>query len=119
MPEGRTRKTGQHDRDLVRALAEANEAKKAVLELTERVEALEDELALLKAKLTPLQTTPPRGAAERVSSTKQDRLAPPPLPRVPTPSGPRSTKGGTPAFIDISEMAELVDSSPPPPRRGK
>ena len=114
MAEGRTRKTGQHDQQLIRALAEASDAKKAVAELTKRVEHLEDELALLRGQMTPLQSTPPpRGGVT------EKRVAPPPL-----PPSPKQKTGGSPAFIDISEMAELVESADSiapqrPTRRGK
>src|SRR5687767_9488403 len=117
MAEGRTRKTGQHDQQLIRALAEATEAKRAVAELTKRLEALEAEMALLRGQLSAI----PRGSAPNpaVGSPPREpgkRVVPPPLPasHAATP-GPvrRQSKG----YIDISEMAELVNESIPPPRR--
>jgi hypothetical protein len=107
MADGRTRKTGQHDQQLIRALAEATEAKRAVAALTERVDRLEAELALL------------RGAGA-TAMTSGKRVLPPPLPAS-QPTGPirRQSKG----YIDVSDMAELVESergsttSIPPPRR--
>jgi hypothetical protein len=109
MAEGRTRKTGQHDQQLIRALAESTEAKRTVAELVRRVEKLEAEVALLRGQLSAtIPSTPPAAR----------RAGPPPLP--PSPSAPpRRTSGKHQPFIDISEMAELVDpaDSIPPPRR--
>jgi len=102
MADGKTRKTGQHDPQLVRALADVADAKELVAELAKRVERLEAEIALLRNQLAP-----------------GSRRGPPPLPReeaVPAQGEPK--RRNTEKFIDVSAIAELVEGqSLPPPRR--
>ena len=89
--------------------------------LEARVSRLESELAAVLAQLPPSASAAGRAskgppAVPRVGlGSKRPPLGPPPL-----PSGksvvPRAVSRKTSTDIDISEIAELVDSVPPPPR---
>jgi hypothetical protein len=89
MAEARSKKTGEWNVALVGAQAE-------IASLKKRVEHLESELVAIK---TALSRVPKR---------------PPPLPT--TVSMPPKTSARK-SVVDISEIAELVESIPPPPPR--
>ncbi|MDB4937045.1 MAG: hypothetical protein JWP87_4017 [Labilithrix sp.] len=109
MADPRTRKTGEHNANLVKLIADG-------VAMRERIEALEARVARLEAEL-----------AARPSATKRPApVGPPPLPKMPSVA-PRPSSGasmpalpkssGRRSVVDISEIAELVDSIPPPAPR--
>ncbi len=107
----RSRKTGEHNPQIVRLIADAAAMREQIAALEERVLRLEAEVA-----------------AGRARASKRPPPGPPPLPKtmpalptMPPISGmaagmttKATTRGGRKSIVDISEIAELVDSIPPP-----
>jgi len=89
MAEPRSRRTGEHNAEIVKLLADAAQMRARLAALETRVEKLEKELA---------------SARKAAPNAPKAPVVPPPL--------PKST--GRKSVVDISEIAELVDSLPPP-----
>jgi hypothetical protein len=107
MAEPRSRKTSEHDAQLIRLVADAVAMRAQMAALEQRVQRLEAELAASRAG---------------TSGSKRPPAGPPPLPKMPpVPHAPAgavtSVRGSRKSVVDISEIAELVDSVPPPPLR--
>jgi hypothetical protein len=127
-----SRKTGEHNADTVKMMADA-------VAMRERIAALEARVLRLESELTAVLALVGGGAAVSVTARPSKgppaiprpahaakRGGPPPLPgggAAPLPGGsapparslaPRA--GAKRGDIDISELAELVESIPPPPR---
>jgi hypothetical protein len=116
MADPRSRKTGEHNPTIIKLLSDA-------VAMREKLEALEARVLRLEAEL-----------ATR-SSKRPGPAGPPPLPKtspsiVPktagTTAGTTGTSmpalpktGGRRSIVDISEIAELVESMPPPAPRSK
>jgi hypothetical protein len=98
MSDARSRRTGDHNPQLIKLAADA-----AVMR--EQMDALEGRVLRLEAEL----------AAVRASAAKG---RPPPLPTITVgkSSVPPRKATSRRAVVDISEIAELVESIPPPPR---
>jgi hypothetical protein len=95
MAEPKSRKTGEHNALIVKLVADGA--------------AMREQLGALEARVLRLE-------AELAAARSAKR--PPPLPRLSVPSvAPKS--GGRRSVVDISEMAELVESIPPPVPRAK
>ena len=111
MADPRSRRTGEYNAQIIKLLADA-------VAMRERIDALEGRVMRLEAELSVTRKSPvPRPAGRRPASG-----GPPPLP--PTGStgpvmAPLSKPGGRKSIVDISEIAELVDSIPPPLPRSK
>ena len=98
MAEPRSRRTGEHNAEIVKLLADAAQMRTRLAALESRVEKLEKELA---------------SARKGTVAGARAPVVPPPLPRMSAaPPLPKST--GRKSVVDISEIAELVDSLPPP-----
>jgi hypothetical protein len=118
-----SRKTGEHNADTVKLIADAVAMREQIASLEGRVLRLESELAAVLALVSA-------GAAVAVRPSKAPpgiprpahaakRGGPPPLPGVGAAAAGRSIApraGAKRGDIDISELAELVESIPPPPR---
>jgi hypothetical protein len=106
MAEPRSRRSEEHNQDLTKLLADS-------AMMRQRLEALEKRVIKLEAEL----------AAARKSPTPRPSKRPPPLPLVDVPVGlparmpPIPKSSGPKGVVDISEIAELVDSVPPPRSR--
>jgi hypothetical protein len=118
MADARSRRTGEHDPQLIALMADAASMREAMDALAGRVLRLEAELAALRAgQARPAAaagvTVPPRPTSKRPAP-----LGPPPLPAdvAARPSSQPRKAAGARNVVDISEIAELVDSVPPPPR---
>lgn len=108
MADARSRKTGEQNPQLIRLIADAVAMRAQLAALEERVLRLEAEVAA--------------GRATR-GSKRPPTAGPPPLPKGPVmpkmpslPVAPASMPkpGGRRSIVDISEIAELVESIPPP-----
>ena len=114
MADSRSRKTGEHNAQLVRLMADAVAMRAQIAALEERVLRLEAEVA---AGRVTGSKRPPAGPPPLPKGLPQ---AMPPMPKMPAvpaaPSGgPSSARaGGRRSIVDISEIAELVESIPPP-----
>ena len=116
-------RTGDHS-DMVRLANEASALREQVGTLEERIQRIETELALVLEHVGVRLTIRPSKLPPGVRTSKRPpRVGPPPLP--PIEGGARSKsiapksiapKGRKSQTIDISEIAELVESLPPPPR---
>ena len=95
MAEPKSRKTGEHNALIVKLIADG-------AGMREQIGALEARVSRLEADL----------AAARPSKR------PPPLPR-PSVTSAAAKSGGRRSVVDISELAELVESIPPPIPRAK
>ena len=80
--------------------------------MREQIDRLEARVARLEAELAPTRASP----GPSPSPTKRSAAhGPPPLPRM-SPSVPAVPKSvGRRSVVDVSEIAELVESRPPPP----
>ena len=115
MADVRTRRTGEHNTVIIKLMADARAMQDRVDALEGRMLRLETELASSrKASVKPATSAAPRPASRRPAPG-----GPPPLPPlIPgMPMLPRSV--GRKSIVDISEIAELVESVPPPAPRSK
>lgn len=97
MAEVRSKRPGELNPQLAKLVADASAMREQINKLEARVLRLETELA----------------SARKPSKRPPPHVGPPPLPRqsvIPKASRRRSV-------VDISEIAELVESMPPPPPR--
>ena len=115
MAEPRSKRTGEHNAEIVKLLTDAASMRERMQALEARVLRLEAELASAKNSARP---PAPTSIAPRPSTKRPAGGGPPPLPSpsmmpvIPKQSGRRSV-------VDISEIAELVESMPPPAPRSK
>lgn len=103
MADLRSRKTGDHNPQIVKLMMEAAAMREQIDGLEARVLRLEAEIASTRAK----------PAVARPASRRPAAMGPPPLPKM-MPSMPPKAVGGRRSVVDISEIAELVESVPPP-----
>ena len=125
MADARARRTGEHNPQIISLMADAAAMREQMAALEGRVLRLESELAAARAN-AGRATMPlaPRPTTKRPAPLVEAHRGPPPLP--PTvitaamPSMPPSRRSaGRRSIVDISEIAELVESIPPPPPRSK
>jgi hypothetical protein len=101
MADARSRRPGDQNSQLTKVLADA-------AAMREQIDALEGRVLRLESEL----------AAVRATVAKRAAVMPPPLPAITVtrPSLQPRKSGGRRSIVDISEIAELVESIPPPPR---
>jgi hypothetical protein len=123
MAEPKSRKTGEHNGLIVKLLADGAAMREQIDALEARMLRLEAEVATMRkeaaaavpAKAPPRVSIPP---AEAPRPSKRPGAGPPPLPRLTGSMG--AVKPGRKSMsIDISDIAELVESMPPPAPRPK
>jgi hypothetical protein len=116
MADARKGRTGELNADLVKLAGENSALRERVATLEGRVLRLESELTLVLEQLgVRIGGRASKGPPATRGQSKRPPVGPPPLP----PTGSKSIlpKGsGRKSMIDISEIAELVESLPPPPR---
>jgi len=115
MADTRSRKTGEHNAQLLRLMADAVAMRAQIAALEERVLRLEAELAAGRA--TRGSKRPPAGPPPLPKGMPSTMPAMPRMPSIPAApaGGPVSARaGGRRSVVDISEIAELVESIPPP-----
>lgn len=132
MADVRTKRTGEYNAQIVTLMADAASMRDHIAALEARIVRLES--AAASARKATSVAAPPRPApapppmppaapspapapsAERSSKRPPAPVGPPPLPKmmpaIPKPVSRRSV-------VDISEIAELVESIPPPPPRSR
>lgn len=123
------RRTDEFNKDVIELRMELAKMRATVTALEERVAVLERDLAAARGGKTPAPplSSPsgiPRPGAPTIKKPTKS-AGPPPLPGMPPnmPALPKSAATsskhpGKRSYVDISEIAELVDSVPPPPTRG-
>lgn len=119
MPDARGRRTGDPSAQVIKLAADAAAMREHIDELEGRVLRLESELAVMRASVTKLTAPVALSSAPRPTSRRPTPIVPPPLPAITAsrPSAPPRKAGGRRSFVDISEAAELLlESIPPPPR---
>jgi hypothetical protein len=118
MAESKSRKTGEHNLLIVKLTTEAAAMREQIDALEARMLRLEAEVAGLrkgaattkKASIAP----PPTGTGKRPGG-----MGPPPLPRLTGSMAAVQPGRKMSMSIDVSEIAELVESMPPPGPRSK
>lgn len=122
MVEPKSRKTGEHTNALIlKLMADAAAMREHVDALEGRILRLEAELAALRKSSTGAQSMkPPRVSMPPADAPRTSKrpVGPPPLPRI-TGSMGAVKQGGRRSVVDISDIAELVESMPPPAPRPK
>lgn len=129
MAEPKSRKTGEHNGLIVKLIAEGAAMREHIDALEARMLRLEAEVGTLRkgASAPAAPKAPPRATvmpvdAPRPASKRPGGLGPPPLPLPPsrtTGSMAAAKPVGRRSFVDISDIAELVESLPPPAPRSK
>ncbi len=114
MADARSRRTGEHSPQLIKLTLDLAAMREQIDALEGRVLRLESELATARANAASAPAAP---AVPRPTSRRPAPLGPPPLPvmKAAMPSIP-ARRVGRRSIVDISEIAELVESIPPPPR---
>jgi hypothetical protein len=120
MADPRSRRTGEHNPQIVGLIADAAAMREHIDALEARILRLEAEVAA--GRRIPAATSPATMPPSAARPSKRPPLGPPPLPRVPptVPAMPAampaamSKAGGRRSIVDISEIAELMESIPPP-----
>jgi hypothetical protein len=113
MADARSRKTGEHNAQLVRLIADAVAMRAQIAALEERVGRLEAEVA--SARAARPSKRPPAGPPPLPKGMPSTMPAMPKMPSIPAgPSSGMPKAGGRRSVVDISEIAELVESIPPP-----
>lgn len=123
MSDVRSRRTGEHNAQLIKVMVDAAAMREQVDALEGRVLRLESELAALRASVGKMAAPVAVSIAPRPTSKRPAAMGPPPLPAV-TEARPSlqprkpggAGAGGRRSIVDISETAELLESIPPPPR---
>jgi hypothetical protein len=121
MSEPKSRKTGEHNALIVKLMADGAAMREHIDALEARMLRLEAEVAnLRKAAAAPSKAAPRASIlpAEPPRASKRPIAGPPPLPRI-TAAMNAVKAGGRRSFVDISDIAELVESMPPPVPRSK
>ena len=121
MVEPKSRKTGEHNGNIIKLMADAVAMRAQIDGLEARILRLEAELATLRNTADTSTKAPPRASlpvsADSLRPGKRGGAGgPPPLPRI---TGSMGAVGGRRSFVDISDIAELVESMPPPAPRSK
>ena len=123
MADPRSRRTGEHNPQIVRLMADAAAMREQIDALEARILRLEAEVAAgRKSAATPPSPSPPRASPSMPPASnrpsKRPPAGPPPLPKalptIPAMPAAMSRGGGRRSIVDISEIAELVESIPPP-----
>lgn len=127
MADGRTRRTGEYNAQIIKLTADAATMREHMDALEARVLRLEAELGARRSAGAPVA-----GAAAAVApapaparpSKRPAPVGPPPLPQMPPVPVQKvaqqlnaTARAGRRSIVDISEIAELVESIPPPPPR--
>lgn len=116
MADARGRKTGEHSSQTVKLLVDA-------AAMQERLGALEARVLRLEGELAAARRVSPAPPSKRPPPPTAAPAGPPPLPKLTagaaaSPSMSTSPRpAGRKSIVDISEIAELVESMPPPPMR--
>jgi len=123
MAEPKSRKTGEHNGLIVKLMAEGAAMREHIDALEARMLRLEAEVATMRKSAPATPKAPPRAtvppaAPPRPASKRPGGLGPPPLPRI-TGSMAAAKPAGRRSVVDISDIAELVESMPPPAPRSK
>lgn len=124
MADPRSRRTGEHNAEVIKLTTDAVAMRERMDALEGRVLRLEAELSTLRASLAKMAAPVAVSIAPRPTSKRPGALGPPPLPGSaparpslqPRKSIPGGAGGGRRSFVDISDTAELIESIPPPPR---
>lgn len=117
MPEPKSRKTGEHNGTLIKLTADGVAMREQLAVLEARILRLEAELATMRKNAAAAVKTPrPSFAPPEAPRPGKISAGPPPLPR---PTGSRSAVAPRRSFVDISDIAELVESTPPPAPRSR
>lgn len=116
MPEPKSRKTGEHNGTLIKLTADGVAMREQLAVLEARILRLEAELATMRNNAAAVKT--PRASLFPAGAPRPEKTSagPPPLPR---PTGSRSAVAPRRSFVDISDIAELVESTPPPAPRSR
>jgi anti-sigma factor RsiW len=116
MADPRSRRTGEHNPQIIRLIADAAAMREHIDALEARILRLEAEVAAGRRSAAAPSPASMPPAATRPS--KRPAAGPPPLPKVlptiPAMPAAMSKAGGRRSIVDISEIAELVESIPPP-----
>lgn len=119
MADPRNRRTGEHNPQIIKLMADAATMREQMAALEARIVRLEAEVASARntAKATGASVAPTSAPPVPPRASKRP-LGPPPLPKI-SGSMPSVTpkSGGRRSIVDISEIAELVESVPPPASR--
>ena len=118
MADPRSRRTGEHNAQIVKLMADAAEMRDRIDMLEGRVVRLEEELSSAR-KSTKSVSIAAAPAAPRPTTKRPSTGGPPPLPQMHPAMPPPSKSGGRKSIVDISEIAELVESIPPPAPRSR
>jgi hypothetical protein len=119
MADPRSRRTGEHNPQIVRLMADAAAMREQIDALEARIFRLEAAVAAgRKTAATPPSPSPASIPPAATPPSKRPAAGPPPLPKVfptiPTMPAAMNKAGGRRSVVDISEIAELVESIPPP-----
>ncbi len=119
MAEPKSRKTGEHNGNIVKLMADGIAMRAQIDGLEARILRLEAELANLRQSAAVAENTAPRALPppEAPRAGKRGSVRPPPLPRM--TGSMAAVTGSRRSFVDISDIAELVESMPPPAPRSK
>jgi hypothetical protein len=119
MADPRSRRTGEHDPQITKLIADGIAMREQLDSLEARILRLEAEVANARAAASKAAQRPSVAPAPARPS-KRVPMAPPPLPKI-TGSMPSvlPRTSGKKNVVDISEIAELLESVPPPPRSRK
>lgn len=109
MAEPKSRKTGEHNLLVMKLTAEG-------VAMREQIDGLEARMLRLESEVATMQ----KNVAVAPRASKRPGAGPPPLPRLSGSMGavPQGRKMSM-SSIDVSEIAELVESLPPPVPRPK
>ena len=123
MADPRSRRTGEHNPQIIRLIADAAAMREHIDVLEARIARLEAEVAAGRragpATSAPAAAAPVATAPAAMRPSKRPAAGPPPLPSKIPPAVPAMPAampklGGRRSVVDISEIAELVESIPPP-----
>lgn len=123
MAEPKSRKTGEHNLLIVKLTVEGAAMREQIDSLEARMLQLEAEVAAMRKDAAAANRAEPRASAAPAVATRASKrpgAGPPPLP------GLTGSMAALPPVrrmsmnsIDVSEIAELVESMPPPAPRSK
>jgi len=119
MAESKSRKTAEHNLLIVKLTTDGAAMREQIDALEARILRLEAEVATLRKAQAPApRASVPPVAAPRASK-RPGPLGPPPLPRITGSMAAVQPARRRSMSIDISDIAELVESMPPPGPRSK
>ena len=109
MAEPKSRKTGEHNLLVMKLTAEG-------VAMREQIDGLEARMLRLEAEVATMR----KNVAVAPRASKRPGAGPPPLPRLTGSMGAVApARKVSMSSIDVSEIAELVESLPPPVPRSK